>query len=95
MRNVVGAHHLETARLPAQHVERGAHCLHNQMPLVAPNVISSLTGNVDDKARLGDADDDVVIQRKSETETVETWAEVGTRGGHPHPRRCSPKGDAH
>jgi hypothetical protein len=63
--------------------------------LVAPNIVGTFASDIDDQARLGDADHDVVVEREGETETVEARAEVGAAGGHPHPRRRGPKRHAH
>ena len=91
VRNVVGAHHLETraAGRRARRTSRGRPA----RPGVARRAGTSSApspATSTSRPRLGDADDDVVVQRKGETEAVEARAEVGAGRGHPHPRRARP-----
>ena len=81
--------------MAAEYVERGADGLHDQVTLVAPDVVGTFTRDIDGQARLGNPDDDVVVERKRETEGVEPGAEGRAGRGHPHPRGRRSKGHPH
>jgi hypothetical protein len=85
VRDAVGADHLQAARLAAEQVERDAQGAYEQVVLVTGKRLRALTRDVDVQARVGDADDHVVVEPQREAEGVEARAQIGAGGGGAHP----------
>ena len=81
----------EAGRLAAQLGRRRAHRPHDEMGLVARDVAAPSPSTSMSSPSLVDPSDEVVVQGERQAERVETRAEVGAGGGHPHVHRSGAK----